>query len=411
MKSIIEIKKISKQYRIKERSDYYALRDVIMENLKNPFLAFKKKDQVFWALKNISLDIKPGEIIGIIGKNGAGKSTLLKILSRITPPSSGEIVLKGRVASLLEVGTGFHPELTGRENIFLNGTILGMTRKEINEKFNDIVNFAEIEKFLDTPVKHYSSGMYMRLAFSVAAHLEPDILIVDEVLAVGDAEFQKKCLGKMKDVSQQGRTILFVSHNLAAISNLCKRTILLDQGRIVKDGDTNDVISYYLNIKNIDSKFKNNITYKKNLRLINLSIKDSNGNIQKSYSINKPFIIEINVGLQKEKLSLTTNLQVSNSQGVVLLNSQLDKSDKWRSTYLKKGKFKISCKIPQNIFGEGIYHARVSLYLQNDGEIYEFDFPNALVFNLHDLSVNSSANHYYGLIKPKLDWSTEWENF
>lgn len=255
-KPIIEIKNLGKKYNIAhQRGGYVALRDVMMNVVKSPFSFLKSKakqvagietKEEFWALKDINLEIQRGEVVGIIGANGAGKSTLLKILSQITPPTTGEIKIHGRVGSLLEVGTGFHPELTGRENIFLNGAILGMTRDEMAKKFDAIVEFAGIEKFLDTPVKYYSSGMYVRLAFSVAAHLEPDILIVDEVLAVGDAEFQKKCLGKMEEVTkEQGRTILFVSHNMGAIERLCSKTIFLKNGNISFYGKTEDTIKEY----------------------------------------------------------------------------------------------------------------------------------------------------------------------
>jgi len=249
---MIQVQNISKQYHItRNNGEFNTLRDTIAGLIKNPFLAVKKhiqnKKEDFWALRNINFEVEQGEIIGIIGSNGAGKSTLLKILSRITPPTHGEIKLKGSVASLLEVGTGFHPELTGRENVFLNGAILGMKKKEIYDKFNDIVEFAEIKKFLDTPVKHYSSGMYVRLAFSVAAYMEPDILIVDEVLAVGDVKFQEKCLGKMDEVThKQGRTILFVSHDMDTVGRLCKRCVLLDAGKIKMIGDTCDVIKKYV---------------------------------------------------------------------------------------------------------------------------------------------------------------------
>src|SRR5712692_6188799 len=204
------------------------------------------RSNTFWALKDVSFEVKHGEVVGIIGRNGAGKSTLLKILSRITEPTTGQVQIDGRVASLLEVGTGFHPELTGRENIFLNGAILGMRRAEIARKFDEIVDFSEIEQFLDTPVKHYSSGMYVRLAFAVAAHLDPEILIVDEVLAVGDVAFQKKCLGKMNEVSKSGRTVLFVSHNMAAVENLCQRGVVLERGRVVFDGTAKDAVQHYL---------------------------------------------------------------------------------------------------------------------------------------------------------------------
>ncbi|MBN8702985.1 MAG: ABC transporter ATP-binding protein [Bacteroidetes bacterium] len=255
---VISVENISKQYR---------LGSIGRASLSDEFKSFVnrisgKKESVqidendrtikgtsnlVWALKDVSFDVSQGEVVGIIGKNGAGKSTLLKILSRTTTPTTGTIKLKGRVASLLEVGTGFHPELSGRENIFLNGTIMGMTKREVAQKFDEIVDFAGVEKYIDTPVKRYSSGMYVRLAFAVAAHLEPEILIVDEVLAVGDVEFQKKCLGKMKDVSSAGRTVLFVSHNMPVLKALCTRSIMLEKGKIIKNGNTNEIVSYYLN--------------------------------------------------------------------------------------------------------------------------------------------------------------------
>jgi lipopolysaccharide transport system ATP-binding protein len=252
MKPIISVEKLGKQYRLgASRAPYSSLRESLMETVRSPFKLLRRDGQsekeMVWALKDISFEVRPGEVVGIIGRNGAGKSTLLKILSRITEPTTGRIELYGRIASLLEVGTGFHPELTGRENIYLNGAILGMRREEITRKFDEIVAFAEIEKFLDTPVKHYSSGMYMRLAFAVAAHLEPEILVIDEVLAVGDIEFQKKCLGKMDEVSKTGRTILFVSHQMGTIAQLCQRTILLQQGSIVMNDRTNLVVEYYVN--------------------------------------------------------------------------------------------------------------------------------------------------------------------
>ncbi len=258
--TIIEVQNLGKRYRIHHQQNgqrYTALRDVIAEKARSAFRGLWSRGPVvpwsrgpvsedFWALKNVSFEVNRGDAIGIIGRNGAGKSTLLKILSRITEPTEGRVRLKGRVASLLEVGTGFHPELTGRENIFLNGAILGMSRAEIKKKFDEIVAFAEIEKFLDTPVKRYSSGMYVRLAFAVAAHLDPEILIVDEVLAVGDAEFQKKCLGKMEAVAKRGgRTVLFVSHNTASLRSLCNRGILLDHGCLVKAGEIGEVVDYY----------------------------------------------------------------------------------------------------------------------------------------------------------------------
>ena len=283
----IRCEDLGKCYRIGERERYKALRDVVMDGLASPFRKLRSafshnrdgngygsngnretstspisrdaavssdsrsairnsQSETFWALRDVSFEVKRGEVVGIVGRNGAGKSTLLKILSRITPPTRGEVEIKGRVGSLLEVGTGFHPELTGRENIFLNGAILGMKRAEINRKFDEMVAFAEIERFIDTPVKRYSSGMYVRLAFAVAAHLEPEILLVDEVLAVGDAQFQKKCLGKIGDVAKEGRTVMFVSHNMAAISSLTQRSIVLERGEVLVDGITAEAIQSYV---------------------------------------------------------------------------------------------------------------------------------------------------------------------
>jgi len=257
---VIRAERLSKLYRIGQREKFTTLRDVISRTFTAPFRRWFKNNQneivsnyqsstsnnYIWALKDVSFEVKQGEVVGIIGRNGAGKSTLLKILARITEPTEGYAEVRGRVGSLLEVGTGFHPELTGRENIYLSGAVLGMKKREIDRKFDEIVAFAEMEKFIDTPVKYYSSGMYVRLAFAVAAHLDPEILLVDEVLAVGDAAFQKKCLGKMGDVAKEGRTVLFVSHNMAAIENLCSRAILLHNGRIFSEGETRSVIRTYL---------------------------------------------------------------------------------------------------------------------------------------------------------------------
>jgi lipopolysaccharide transport system ATP-binding protein len=253
----IEVESLGKEYRIGELQRYKALRDTLTETATAPFRALgslfnrhrnggRRQTSTIWALKDVSFSVNPGDVVGIIGRNGAGKTTLLRLLSRITEPTTGQATIRGRLGSLLEVGTGFHPELSGRENIYLNGAILGMRKSEIDRKFDEIVAFSEVEKFLDTPIKHYSSGMYIRLAFAVAAHLETEILLIDEVLAVGDASFQKKCLGKMQDVSKQGRTILFVSHNLAAVESLCPKSLLVHGGRLLDYGETPRIINQYL---------------------------------------------------------------------------------------------------------------------------------------------------------------------
>jgi lipopolysaccharide transport system ATP-binding protein len=308
---VLRAEGLSKKYLIGHemtRERYTALRDVIgrtardlarsaRDMLRGRQLVVGDEVEEYWALKDINFEIKRGEVVGIIGRNGAGKSTLLKILSRITEPSEGRVTIKGRVASLLEVGTGFHPELTGRENIFLNGAILGMTRAEIRRKFDEIVDFADIEKFLDTPVKRYSSGMYVRLAFAVAAHLEPEILIVDEVLAVGDAEFQKKCLGKMRDVAGHGRTVLFVSHNMGAVRALCSRGMLLKEGKVAFDADVESAASRYVTADATrDPKF--NVSGR---RFDPLEVRVSHGRITQrgrvtsTLASGEPFAIEVDV--------------------------------------------------------------------------------------------------------------------
>lgn len=313
-KPIIEIRGLGKKYDIRHsRGNYIALRDVLMNIIKSPFAFAKDKvktavglatKEEFWAIRDINLNIERGEVIGVIGANGAGKSTLLKILTGITPPTEGEAILRGRVSSLLEVGTGFHPELTGRENIFLNGAILGMRKREIAEKFDEIVAFAGIEKFLDTPVKHYSSGMYVRLAFSVAAHMEPDILLVDEVLAVGDAEFQRKCLGKMEEVTKkQGRTILFVSHNMGAIQSLCSKSIWIKNGKMEMIGETSNIISKYIDDQIISTQDKEYIENKnKKVQIRKVSIFDKDDKITSLIKIFEPWSVRVEYDIN-EKIS------------------------------------------------------------------------------------------------------------
>lgn len=328
--SIIEIKNIGKRYNIThQRGGYIALRDVITNIFMSPFAFLKKKakqvagletKEEFWALKDVNFEVKKGEVIGIIGRNGAGKSTLLKILSQITPPTTGEIKIHGKVGSLLEVGTGFHPELSGRENIMLNGAILGMTRKEIAEKFNAIVEFAGIEKFLDTPVKYYSSGMYVRLAFSVAAHMEPDILIVDEVLAVGDAEFQKKCLGKMEEVTQkEGRTILFVSHNMGAIRQLCSKCIWLENGKMKEIGETEKVTEEYLNYKSLTKNILLKYPEDKNKKaqILSVELKNEKGEDTLSFGPKEEININLEYKIYEKCPNTIISLEFFSSTGIM----------------------------------------------------------------------------------------------
>lgn len=313
MKPIIEVKSISKSYVLSGKSDYYfALRDSLAALIQRPgsFLARKTKQisesMVFWALKDVTFSVEPGEIVGVIGRNGAGKSTLLKILNRITEPTDGEVVIRGRISSLLEVGTGFHPELTGRENIYFSGAILGMTRGEIARKFDEIVAFAEIEQFLDTPVKRYSSGMHVRLAFSVAVHMEPDILLIDEVLAVGDAEFQKKCLAKIHESAREhGRTILFVSHNLDVVQSLCDRCVFLERGEVKMIGQTDEVIRSYMG--HVDTiagsahmEFPKDAT--KKFELLSATLRTKEGLPETVFEVDKPFIVDVEYEVREDSV-------------------------------------------------------------------------------------------------------------
>lgn len=319
----------------------------------------------FLALDDVSFEVKKGEVLGILGKNGAGKSTLLKVLSRVTTPTNGEVKIKGKIVSLLEVGTGFHPELTGRENVYLNGAIMGMNKKEIDNKFDEIVAFAEIEKFIDTPVKRYSSGMYVRLAFSVAAHLEPDILIVDEVLAVGDAEFQKKCLGKMQSVSEQdGRTVLFVSHNMDAVQRLCTSALLLRKGKVIAQGDTKAIIAEYLKS---DTGFfgerKWSVSDEKGNKLIRLrSVRALNagGQVASEFKVTESLSVEVEFEVL-EQGNYDVHLYLTNQTGVHLFLVTDLQEEKWRTEQRKKGIHKSTCRIPANTLNEGTISVLVGL--------------------------------------------------
>jgi lipopolysaccharide transport system ATP-binding protein len=368
--------------------------------------------EYFWALRGINLEIERGDVAGIIGRNGAGKSTMLKILSRITPPTTGKISLHGRVASLLEVGTGFHRELTGRENIFLNGSILGMKRAEITKRFDEIVAFSEVEKFIDTPVKFYSSGMYVRLAFAVAAHLDPEILVVDEVLAVGDAEFQKKCLGKMSEVAKGGRTVLFVSHNMGAITRLCRRAILLEGGRIEFDGSADEASSRYL--ASTGAKMGNrrwdiaSAPGDEVAKLLALRVKQQ-GESADSVDIRLPVVLEMDFKNRKPQADLICALSLFNDQGVHLFNA-VDFDNK-RTKY-EPGNYTARFTIPGNLFTEGM--VRICAEVSTRAPVYQIHFLeyDAAAFQVIDNGEPGSVRSGWGrpipgVVRPKTEWAIE----
>ena len=356
----IKVENISKKYQIGENKSYPTLRDKLME-LPNRLFKGPQKTKEFWALKDVSFEVKKGEVIGIIGRNGAGKSTMLKILARITEPTSGKITMYGRVASMLEVGTGFNPELTGRENIFLNGSIIGMTKKEIKQKLPEIIEFSGIEKFIDTPAKHYSSGMYMRLAFSIAAHLDSEILIVDEVLAVGDIEFQKKCLGKMDDIAKKdGRTVLFVSHNADAISVLCNRCILLNAGSVLYEGDVQKTLTKYNNIQNNVDLNKNNQKHTIHIGLNALrltSVKMFNKDNVKSniFKVNESLILQVSYAVYQKIVGLNLIISLFSNKNVGTLVT--DVHYRVEKRVIKKGETgTVSIEIKLANIRQGEYH-------------------------------------------------------
>lgn len=413
---IIEVQNLSKKYKIHhQKGGYVTLRDILSNVIKHPFRFLKHRakkvlglstDEEFWALKNINFTVEKGEAIGIIGPNGAGKSTLLKILSKITPPTEGSIVMKGKAASLLEVGTGFHPELTGRENIFLNGAILGMTRKEMREKFDAIVEFSGVEKFLDTPVKHYSSGMYVRLAFSVAAHLDPDILIVDEVLAVGDAEFQKKCLGKMDEVTKkEGRTVLFVSHNLSAVRNLCKRTILLEHGTVKMIGPTDAVISKYL-AEGTSEKISFSFERKPSLpaQILDIELSDRNGEKTLSLPTSEEWNINIKYAVNNPDLKLVVGINFYSSEGVMFYQTS-DCDSVQKMTERKPGIYEAKISIPKNFLVPGLYFLRVIMFSPGV-EVYDLveNIKVKITEDKDDIRASLSGGKYAGYIGSIIDW-------
>lgn len=431
----ISVENLSKSYLVghsaAQTERYTALRDVLARNARN--LARKTRDMIsgrqivqgdeveeFWALRDVSFEIKRGDRVGIIGRNGAGKSTLLKILSRITEPTKGRIKISGRVASLLEVGTGFHPELSGRENIFLNGAILGMQRSEIQKKFDEIVDFSEVEKFLDMPVKRYSSGMYVRLAFAVAAHLEPEILIVDEVLAVGDAEFQKKCIGKMEDVGREGRTVLFVSHNMDAVNNLCSTAIMLEHGSITKTGASFDVARYYLSgsekllhelswvkPKNFSSDFDDIV------EIFGYSVRSDSGESNAVLFRSANYFVEIDANIKKKNGNIVFFVSYfSNSGELLFVSDCYDSPANYED--LGSGRIRLSVPVPVDLFNTGTYYVELSCVIHHMGWPMLNGKGQMMAFNFVDDSpatkMQFTANHPFtgaskpGLFGVKLPW-------
>lgn len=420
--AVIKVEHLGKKFIIGHQTGerYTALRDVVANNAKGVIrrakqLVRQEKREVatteeFWALKNVNFEINAGDRVGIIGRNGAGKSTLLKILSRITDPTEGRITIRGRVASLLEVGTGFHPELSGRENIFLNGAILGMSRAEIRQKFDEIVAFAEIERFLDTPVKRYSSGMYVRLAFAVAAHLEPEILIIDEVLAVGDAQFQKKCLGKMEDVSKNsGRTVLFVSHNMQTINNFCDYSILLNAGKIVNRGRTEEITALYLNQFREFNSYKDWPLEEKSsggVWLKRMEILDRHGKDKEKFLMNEDILVKVTFEVLEDAQTICHSIAVLSSEDVVAFIT-MSSSDPMYKKPFNKGTYSAVCRIPGNLLNSGNYWLYTNISDEHHKPLVITD--KEVSFEVFDdgLERGGYFGPWQGLFRPTLDWKTE----
>lgn len=373
---------------------------------------------VLWALRNVSLEVKPGEVVGIIGRNGAGKSTLLKIMSKITPPARGRVEIHGRTSSLLEVGTGFHNELTGRENVYLNGTILGMRKKEVDSKFDEIVDFSGVEKFLDTPVKRYSSGMKVRLAFAVAAHLEPEILIIDEVLAVGDAAFQEKCLSKMQDVGSHGRTVFFVSHNMPAVTRLCERVVMLQQGQVIADGPSDKIVAQYLHegTNTMAERYWTDVSEAPGgdiVRLNAVRIKDESGKTTASIDIRKTVGFEMTFEVLEDGYALLPHFNLLNDEGVCAF-STLDVSPDWRRKKRPKGRYTATAWVPGNFLSEGGLFVNAAMITTEPQTIRQFFVREAVSFQVVDRMEGDSARGDWakelkGIVRPLLDWETDYQ--
>ena len=427
--TIIRVENLGKKYQLgrntgQDGARYRTLRDDLMEvprRLASRLAVGNRKSKIendseFWALRDVNFEVEPGEVVGIIGRNGAGKSTLLKILSRITEPTTGKIHIKGRVASLLEVGTGFHPELTGRENIFLNGAILGMSRAEIKAKFDEIVAFAEVERFLATPVKRYSSGMYVRLAFAVAAHLDPEILIVDEVLAVGDASFQRKCLGKMEQVSRtENRTVLFVSHNMGAVNQLCHRVALLDSGQVAAVGSASSITARYYGHNDtaalerswpdIATAPGDAVVKLANVKLLPQEVPTGPGSVD----VRHPIGIEVRYTVLTDGAIFVPSLHLHNSEGIQVFLS-IDLEPEWSDTPRRSGSYTSTARIPGNFLNTGMHYISVALSRLDVHTLHLFE-RHVIAFNVVDMGDADTARGAFsgglpGVIRPILQWIT-----
>lgn len=422
----IQVNKISKRYRIgleQQVPDTFV--EAISEWVSRPIKNYRRlrkltqfensnsdeRDNIVWALRDISFNVKPGEVVGVIGKNGAGKSTLLKVLSRITHPTAGQVELLGRISSLLEVGTGFHPELTGRENIYLNGTILGMTKAEIDLKFEEIVEFSGVKRFIDTPVKFYSSGMRVRLAFSVAAHLEPEILLIDEVLSVGDAAFQKKSLGKMEEVSKEGRTVIFVSHNMGAVRSLCSRGLLLENGTLTKDGDVDQVINYYLSNKDVSTAGRLGWTEAdapqvKELILFGIELLSETGEVKTTFQIDEGFEIRVRYEIKEEVRNLRLYLRLKTTMGETVFATYEDTTIR-EGFNRKPGKYTAICKIPPNLLNDLTYR----IFIGFDSPGYKVLIPGKEYLEVDIIDTSDGYRYikgaFDGPIRPVLKWEVE----
>lgn len=413
MPVVISVENLSKSYRLGQIGSGTLTNDLKlwwakMRGQANPLLKIGQEDHLHrdgeqvWALRDVSFTVEQGEVLGIIGRNGAGKSTLLKILSRVTAPTSGQVKVKGRIASLLEVGTGFHPELTGRENIYLNGAILGMSKQEVRRKFDEIVDFAEVEKFIDTPVKRYSSGMYVRLAFAVAAHLEPEILLVDEVLAVGDAEFQKKCLGKMGDVAKQGRTVLFVSHNMGAISSLCQKTILIHNGCINVKGSTREVVQKYL-LLNGDNSGEVTFPYSGNSIIKKITLRNNKNLVTNNFYMGEGLIINLELDAHVLIRRPSICFYIRTSTGIPVWHSLSE--DSGSSIENLSGRHIVEIKIPELLLYPGSYS--LSVWLGDSLGAGIDHLRDSIILQVSESPKFSRRNlsWEYGLVYCKAEWN------